>query len=165
MKTKGLKPKDRKLQTTPPTHTKLKKLTANQWQATPQQHKFMDSWINPKSPTFGNAYESAKQAGYNDRYAAQISSPSINNKWIQEYQKKLNLTEEHIRQGIQQLAIRANDSRSPDDTRLKAYETLARISGMIDSKNSITVVNVQPILGGESVTLPPKQVDSTIIDQ
>lgn len=114
----------------------------------------MDSWLNPMSDTFGNAHKSALKAGYNERYAAQISSPAVNNAWIQEYTRKLDFGPEHIKQGIQQLAIRAQDSRSPDDTRLKSYEILAKIHGMIDSKNTGVIVNVvQPILGGESVVV------------
>lgn len=146
--TKGLKPKQRKMATKKPG----KKLTGNQWQNTPQQHKFMDGWINPISKTFGNAYESAIQAGYSPYYANRITAPTMLNKWIEEYRRKLEFTPEHINQGIQQLAIRANDSKSPDDTRLKAYETLAKIHGMIDNKNQQTTVTiVQPILGGASV--------------
>lgn len=154
---KGLKPKDRKLATT----TKKNKLTSNQWQATPQQELFMDYWINPISQSFGNAYESAIRAGYSRHHALKIAAPTTNNKWIAEYKRKLDFGEEHIKQGIQDLAIRSNDSRSPDDTRLKAYETLAKIHGMIDNKNSgINLTVVQPILGGQSV----KQQDKVVID-
>lgn len=158
MSTKGLKPKDRKLATT----TRKTKLTANQWQNTPQQTKFMEHWLDPESETFGNAYKSAMLAGYKPYYANQLASPAVNNKWIQAYTKRLNLTDEHIKQGISKLAMKANDSRSPDDTRLKAYEILAKITGMIDSKGT-TVNIVTPILGGESVK--PTQVINQIIDQ
>lgn len=149
-KTKGLKPKNRKLATTTK-NTKKKKLTANQWQNTPQQTKFMEHWLDPRSETFGNAHKSALLAGYNERYAAQIASPAVNNLWIQAYTKKLNLTEEHIKQGIQNLAVQAENSRSPDDTRLKAYEVLARIQGILDNKNQTNVTLVQPILSGQSL--------------
>jgi len=158
MSKKGLNPKDRKMAT-----TSKGKLTGNQWQNTPQQTKFMEHWLDPRSATFGNAYKSAIEAGYKPQYANQLASPSINNKWIQEYTKKLNLTDEHIKQGIQQLAIRANQSRSPDDTRLKAYETLARISGMIDNKGT-TVNIVQPILSGLSVKQDRVKVDNEEVE-
>lgn len=129
-----------------------KKLTANQWQNTPQQHLFMDNWITPTSTTFGNAYQSAINAGYSTYYATQITAPAVLNQWIKDYTRKLDFGPEHIKQGLQQLAITARDSKSPDDTRLKAYEILAKITGMIDNKNvNVTQVNVQPILGGESM--------------
>ena len=157
MSTKGLKPKDRKL-----ARTGKKKLTGNQWQNTPQQHEFMQAWLDPESPTFGNAYKSAIQVKYSPFYATQLSSPSVNNKWIQEYTKKLLLTDEHLKQGIQQIAISSKDSRSPDDTRLKAYEILSRISGLLnENRGSLQVTVVQPILGGQSV----KPVESEVIEQ
>ena len=153
----GLKPKDRKLATT----TKKRKLTGNQWQATPQQELFMEGWLTPTSQTFGNAYRSALVANYSPHTARLISSPSLNNKWISEYLKKLDLTSEHIKQLLQSLAIKVDNSRSPDDTRVKALETLAKIHGMIDRGNKVEITVVQPILGGESV----KRVDSQVIDQ
>ena len=148
-KTKGLPPKKRTLRTTP---NKGKKLTGNQWQNTPIQHAFMDYWINPTSTSFGNAYESAIRAGYSSKYANQLTAPIVNNKWILEYKRKLEFTPEHIIQGIQELALNAENSRSPDDTRLKAYETLGKIHGIVDGKSKTTVINVIPILGGQSVT-------------
>lgn len=166
MTRKGEMPKDRKLATT----TKGAKLTANQWQNTPQQHKFMEHWLEPSSKTFGNAYQSALQAGYGDAYASQISSPAVNNKWIQEYTKRLVLSEEHIVAAIQNLALNTDDpidSRSPADTRLKALEILSKIKGMIDQKHNTTNVIVQPILGGLSKNpTPPKiKIDNQVIDQ
>lgn len=158
---KGLKPKQRALATTAPKHTIKRKLTANQWQNSPKHTKFMELWLNPDSQLFGNAHKSALEAGFSTHYANQIASPSVNNKWITEYTKKLTLTDEHIRQGIQTIAIRANNSKSPDDTRLKAYETLARIGGMLDTnRGNVTVNVVQPILGGQSV----KPSERTVID-
>lgn len=147
---KGLKPIDRKLGK-----------GANQWSDTPKQHLFMEKWTNPNSPTFGNAHKSALEAGYSPYYANQLASPAVNNKWMQAYKRRLNLTEEHIRAGISQLALKAEDSRSPDDTRLKAYETLAKISGMIDSKSGTTVNIVQPILGGNSISAQEVKQDTS----
>ncbi len=154
----GLKPKQRQLAVKQPN----KKLTGNQWQATVQQHQFMDNWINPKSPTFGNAYASALAANYSEHYAIKITAPTTLTEWIGEYRRKLEFTPEHINQGIQQLAIKANDSKSPDDTRLKALEILARLHGMLDTNRGQTNITiVQPILGGTSVT----DKDRVIIDQ
>ena len=58
---RGLKPKDRKLAT-----QSKGKLTANQWQNTPQQNLFMELWLSPAlnsqpNPYFSNAYQSALQ--------------------------------------------------------------------------------------------------------
>ncbi len=157
---KGLKPKQRKLATTVRTQAKRGKLTANQWQNTPQQNKFMECWLTPSSPTFSNAYRSAIEAGYSPHYAAQIISTKSTQKWITDYMRNNIMNEEHVRQGIQELALKANDSRSPDDTRLKAYELLGKATGLLNDKQQINVINVQPILGGSSVQATPKQVDA-----
>lgn len=149
-KTKGVTPSKRRLATT-------NKAVANQWQNTPQQNMFMANWLDPDSPTFANAYQSALNSGYSDSYAQQISSPAINNKWIQEYTKRFDMQQQHIIAKIQELAIDAPQSRSPDDTRLSALELLSKIHKLVDSKGT-TVNIVTPILGGES----RKQVDSTV---
>lgn len=142
---------------------KDKHLQANQWQGTPQQLEFMALWLDPNSSVFGNAYQAGKLAGYSDNYAKQLASKSVGNKWLTEYKNRVLLTDEHIEQGISAIALKASDSRSPDDTRLKAYETLARIKGMLDgNKTSVTIV--QPILGGQSVPDRVK-VDNQPIDQ
>lgn len=146
-KQKGLPVVERKLATKQPG----KKLTGNQYQNTPQQNLFMKLWTDPDSTTFGNAYESAVAANYAPSYAVQLTSPAVLNKWIQEYKRRIFYSDEHIRQGIQKIASKANNSKSPDDTRLKAYEILAKITGMIDSKNTTNVTLVQPILSGNSV--------------
>jgi len=125
---------------------------ANQWNATPQQKLFMELWTNPKSDTFGNAYGSALQAGYSAKYAANISIPSVANKWIREYNEGTEFTDKHIKNGIQAIALNPSQAKSPDDTRLKAYELLAKIQGMTNPKANVTNnIVVTPILNGMSV--------------
>lgn len=148
-KQQGLKPKDRKLQT-----TAKGKLTANQWQNTPQQNFFMENWLEPSSETFGNAYGSAVKAKYSHSYAVQLASPAINNKWIQEYTKGTVMDSEHTKKALQDVYLNPktyNNSRSPADTRLKALELLAKVNQMIDNKGVTTNILVQPILSGLSV--------------
>ena len=120
-----------------------------QWKGNKKQRLFIEYWIDPVSETFGNVYRSGLKAGFSNSYSMNLThlAPA----WISESIEKLDLQDEHIKQGIQQIAISAPDSRSPDDTRLKAYETLARIKGIIDNKQSTNVTLVQPILSGRSV--------------
>lgn len=154
--TKGLKPKNRKLAT-----TSKGKLTANQWQNTPQQNLFMQLWLEPSSETFGNAFASAMSAKYSRSYAIQIASPAINNKWIQEYTKGTVMDAEHTKKALQDVYLNPktyNNSRSPADTRLKALELLAKVNGQIDNKGVVNNILVQPILGGTSV-------ERVVIDQ
>jgi len=39
----------------------------------PQQMAFKEAYLSPKSDTFGNAYKSAKKAGYAEEYAQSIT--------------------------------------------------------------------------------------------
>lgn len=41
---------------------------------TPQQQLFLKGYTDPKSPTFGNALQSALKAGYSEEYANNITS-------------------------------------------------------------------------------------------
>lgn len=41
---------------------------------TPQQELFLAEYINPKSPNFGNAVQSALKAGYSENYANNITA-------------------------------------------------------------------------------------------
>lgn len=60
---------------------------ANQYSLDPRQKLCWDLYINPKSKTFGNAYQSAMEAGYEEATASQITT--IN--WFIEKCRRLNL--------------------------------------------------------------------------
>lgn len=139
----GLKPKDRKLAT-----SSKGKLTANQWQNTPQQNTFMAAWLDPDSPTFGNAHRSALKAGYSANYALQVAS--VGNQWITDYHKASKLHLEHLEQKLISMINGTPNSKSPDDTKVKAIELIARLGGMVNNNNTTNVTIVQPILGGAS---------------
>lgn len=150
----GYKPKDRPTNSLAPQHTTKRKLTANQWQNTPQQNLFMQCWLDPGSDTFSNQHRSALKAGYTDSYAMRIASADTGNQWISNYLKMTNMDSEHVKQGLQDIYLNPktfNNSRSPADTRLKALELLAKVTGLLNDKPSTTVTIVQPILGGTSV--------------
>lgn len=161
-KRKGKPPLQRKLATT----TKKTKLTANQYQATPQQDMFMDYWTNPKhTATFGNAYESALKAGYSPKYAIKITAPTTTNQWITEYRKGLNLTPEHITKKLEDIALNENNnSKSPADTQLKGLELLMKIHNLGDSKQlQINNIQVTPILGGlTQANTEPQETPETV---
>lgn len=53
----------------------------------PKQKLAWDSYVNPKSKTFGNAYQSAQHAGYTEGYAAQITTKA----WWLEKMRRLRL--------------------------------------------------------------------------
>lgn len=143
----GLKPKQRQLAVKEPN----KKLQANQWQNTPQQNAFMEYWLDPSSPTFGNGYRSALKAGYSENYSIQVASKSP--EWLTSFNKVSKMELTHIEQKLIQLIngeITRDQSNSPEDTRIRALELLAKVTGKLSDKNNIQVNIVTPILGGAS---------------
>lgn len=60
---------------------------ANQYQLDPRQKLCWESYTNPKSETFGNAYQSALKAGYAETSAVCITSEN----WFQEKTRRLNM--------------------------------------------------------------------------
>ncbi len=132
-----------------------------------KQRLFLEYWIQPESETFANGYRSALKAGFAPKYALNITGQ--NPKWLSESIDKLELHPEHIKQGISKIATGEINSKSVDDTRLKAYELLARYSGM-DKDKQVNITVVQPILGGASVhkdstVYRTHAPNTTIIDQ
>jgi hypothetical protein len=133
--------------TTPQKLTKTKRKRLNI-----KQSKTLEYWLSPKSITYGNLYRSALQAGFSKSYALNLTS--LRPSWLSEAIDLAKLEASHIAQGVQALAVSAPNAKSPDDTRLKAYELLAKLSGLLDSNKGTTVNIVQPILGGASMREP-----------
>lgn len=125
----------------------------------PKQKKTIQYWVDEHSESFGNLYQSAVNAGFRPSYALKLSSnrPS----WLSET-VLANFEPTQIKQALQNLAMSAPNSRSPDDTRLKALEILSKITGMIDNKQTTNVMLVQPILGGQSTSPPISEVKHTV---
>lgn len=48
-----------------------------------QQQTFLTNYTNPEKDTYGNAYQSAKDAGYSDSYAKNITH--LNPNWLSEF--------------------------------------------------------------------------------
>lgn len=132
------------------------------WKNSPKQQLFIEYWLTPTSETFGNSYRSALKAGFKSTYAYNIMN--VTPKWLLSSIDRLDMQDEHIKAGIQQIALAAPNSRSPDDTRLKAYETLGKIRGMIDKPGGASFTFVQPILGGKSVQKPTKGSRKDVIE-
>lgn len=58
---------------------------ANQYHPDPRQTLFLTAYLDPKSKTFSNAYQSALQAGYEDEYAKVILNKDLD--WLSEHVK------------------------------------------------------------------------------
>lgn len=115
----------------------------NQWTNNPKQIRFLTFWLLPSErETFGNAYLSAIKAGYSEHYARQLTSPAVNNMWLREFQRLSDFTPEHIKQGIQELAIKS----IRDSDKLKAYELLAKLQGMLIDRSASVHFNIETAL-------------------
>lgn len=57
-------------------------MAGNQYQPDPRQSLFLAAYLDPKSETFSNAYQSAIKAGYEDEYARVILSKDLD--WLSE---------------------------------------------------------------------------------
>lgn len=55
----------------------------------PQQRAFKKAYCSPRSPTFGNAFQSALSVGYDEAYAAQITAR--NTDWMNEIVRDMEL--------------------------------------------------------------------------
>ncbi len=114
----------------------------------PKQQLAINYWLEPTSETFGNLYQSMLKANFRPSYALNVSH--LKPLWLSESIDQMKLDPEHIKQGVQRIATGRIDSRSVDDTRLKAYEMLGKWTGMDKDTHKTTII-VQPILGGQSV--------------
>jgi len=105
------------------TNTDLRSIT----KTTKQQRQFIELWLNPKSSTFGNAYQSALQSGYSESTARVITGNAKGLQWVQDAKALFaSLEPEHIYLKLQELAL-----ESPyDRDKLKALEMMAKIRGM-----------------------------------
>lgn len=120
----------------------------------PKQRRVLEAYLNPKSDTFGNLYKSCIKAGFSNSYALNIAH--LNPSWLSESIEQTHLLSDHIKQGVQKIATGEINSKSVDDTRLKAYEMLGKWAGMDKSTNT-NITIVQPILGGVT---KPKKIDN-----
>lgn len=77
----------KKKSTKTPEERKTNPFGANQYLLDPRQKKCWDAYVNPKSPTFGNATQSAISAGYDEDYAEQITTAE----WFLVKLRRLNL--------------------------------------------------------------------------
>lgn len=102
--------------------------TANQHISSPKQELFLDNYLVPASPTFGNAYQSAMSAGYSDAYAREITAPSHIQGWLTENPRLRNLQGKHINLLIEEIAT---DRGEKTTDRLKALELSAKLKGLL----------------------------------
>ena len=67
----------------------INNMAGNQYKPDPRQSLFLEAYLDPKSKTFSNAYQSALTAGYEDEYAKTILSQDLD--WLSENLKNNSL--------------------------------------------------------------------------
>jgi hypothetical protein len=138
----------------------LKKHTEHKPKLDARQEMFLSYYLDPYSSTFANAYQSALQAGYNKHYSRNITSKGVN--WLSDYVDKSELKLDHINRTLTELASfsRQVDSKSPDDTRIKALELLSKLNGLLVERKQVqSVVKVE--LGTGNRTIIEQETEQT----
>jgi len=123
-----------------------KDIHPNQWTGTPQQEKYLVLFLDPSSPTFGNSYQSAMEAGFTESYSRIIATPSVGRVWIKEAGELINLVKlgpEHIAAKLQQAAL---DDTNKTADQLRALELLAKLQGLFVEKSQSVNVNIEAAL-------------------
>ena len=136
---KYVRVKDRRQGLEPAKRTQLSNKNANQWTITPKQIKFTELWLTPGSETFGNAYQSAVQAGFSVSTAIKISSNALGLEWVQAAKKRLiTLEPSHTIKALEHMALHSKQDRD----KIKALELVGKIQGLFVDR-SISHIDVQ----------------------
>ncbi len=154
-KKKYVRVKDRRQGLEPNKRSQVVAKQANQWTITPKQIKFVELWLTPGSETFGNAYQSALQAGFTHEYAKVITSDAQGLEWVQAAKKRLiTLEPSHTIKALEHMALHSSQDRD----KIKALELVGKIQGLFVDR-SIQHIDVQftnevprPIIDLDSTT-------------
>jgi hypothetical protein len=92
---------------------------ANQYNLDPRQKLCWESYINPKSETFGNARQSALKAGYEDTYARTITDTE----WFYDKIRRLNMLSKAEKVLDKTLDLPAVDEEGKVDVALLRVQT------------------------------------------
>lgn len=124
--------------------TQNSEIQPNQWTGSAQQEKFLAFYLTPKSPTFGNPYTSAMEAGYSESYARIIAAPSVNRAWIAEARNLIKLGPDHIIQALQDEALDHKNNRGSD--RIRALELIGKMQGLFVERHQNVNINIEQAL-------------------
>lgn len=96
---------------------------ANQYQPDPRQKLFLAYYLDPKSETFSNAYQSAIKAGYEEEYAKTILNQDLD--WLSESLRDNNLLNKAEKRLNQILDLEPVDEEGKIDNSLLANQMKA----------------------------------------
>ncbi|MBA2279241.1 hypothetical protein H0V99_02270 [Candidatus Saccharibacteria bacterium] len=101
----------------------------------PRQQRFIDCYFNPKSPSFGNCYQSAITSGFSHHTARELSRTKPG--WLRQYEatNARHFTPERI---LATLKTFIEDTDMRPSARLKAIELMMKHYGMLRTQVDIT---------------------------
>lgn len=118
----------------------------NQWQGDERQQRWLKYYMDPKEKdTWGNAYQAAIKAGYNESYATQIMSPSLGLQWVRSAKNIMRLNPEHLKFA---LASIVSNEFSKDSDKIQAIKLLGTEEGMFVQKQQIQHIGIEDALEG-----------------
>ena len=125
---------------------------------TPQQRLFKKYYLNPTSSTFGNAYQSALKAGFEENYAKVITAQNLD--WFNEIlrdQEMLDLAEEALKEAVQYDVRNGGEKVDPSVASIKAKSAQFVASTLGKEKYA----SRQELTGadGEALVTPPEVVE------
>jgi len=98
-------------------------MAGNQYQPDPRQSLFLAGYLDPKSKTFSNAYQSAIAAGYEEEYAKTILNQDLD--WLSESLRDNNLLKKAEKRLNQILDFEPVDEEGKIDNSLLANQMKA----------------------------------------
>lgn len=121
-----------------------KEVQPNQWQANERQLRWLEAYMNPRSKTYANAYESALEAGFSHHYARQIMSNSLALQWVQSAKSIMrSMNTEHLRSQLEDIA---NNKHEQTKDRITAIKLLGTDQGMFVQKQITAHVGIEDAL-------------------
>ena len=117
---------------------------------TPQQELFLAEYVNPKSPNFGNAMQSALKAGYSKEYAENITH--LMPDWLSENigdMKRLRRAEKNLSE-VQEIDI-INEHGKPDAqliekrTKVDMFVAERLNKSKYSTRNELSGIDGQPL--------------------
>lgn len=127
---------------------------ANQYQLDPRQKMCWDFYIDPKSETFSNAYQSSVKAGYNEGYASTITDVE----WFAEKSRTMNMVDKAER--VLNNVLEMDDNFTFEDPqRLKIQVDVAKfVAERVGKARYSTKVETDITSGGQILNIQISEV-------
>jgi phage terminase small subunit len=121
---------------------------ANQHTPDPRQAEFLNSYLNPESDSFSNAYQSAINAGYSEEYAQNITS--LMPDWLSDSIADLYIAKEAQSNIMKAVTGEAEDIVKAFGKNVKWEATTLAAKGLMKGKYSERIENTgkdgQPLM-------------------